>query len=209
MRATLRIHLCAALALCAALSLPAASQQAAPGGPTPEQSAPAAPARPTLVPNPGDPSTADEVVLASKPVAMMAGTSTWDEGFTNLKNAFRRIEEELTRAGIAPAGRPLTLFVETDDMSFRYQAMVPIPPQPEGRTSLTPEIRFGRTPEGKAYRFVHRDAYDDIDATYETITAYLDAKGIAVKDAFLEEYVTDLVDESDPNLEINIYVEPK
>jgi effector-binding domain-containing protein len=211
-------RLCAALAVTAALAAPAAAQTTAPGGTAPGAPAPPSPApasppsvagRPTLIPNPGDPSNADEVVLTSKPVAILSGTSTWDDGFQTLKNSFKRIEEELTRAGIAPAGRPLAQFVETDDMGFHYEAMIPIPPQPEGSTRLTPEIRFGKTPEGKAFRFVHKDAYEEIDSTYETITAYLDGKGIAVKDSFIEEYVTDLTEPSDPNLEINVFVEPK
>jgi effector-binding domain-containing protein len=218
-------RLCAALAVTAALTGPASAQSTAPVEPAPvappaapaqpaPDPAPSAPApsvanRPTLIPNPGDPSNADEVVLTSKPVAILSGMSTWDDGFQNLKNAFRKIEEELTRAGLAPAGRPLAQFVETDDMGFRYEAMIPIPPQPAGSTKLTPEIHFGKTPEGKAFRFVHKDPYEEIDSTYETITAYLDAKGIAVKDAFIEEYVTDLTDPTDPNLEINVFVEPK
>src|SRR3712207_7035507 len=49
---------------------------------------------------------------------------------------------------------------------------------PEGKTELTPEVKFGKTPEGKSFRFVHKDAYDEIDGTYETITAYLDIKEI-------------------------------
>jgi effector-binding domain-containing protein len=161
------------------------------------------------VPGPGDPANADEVTLPGKPAAVLSGTSTWDDGFTNLKNAFRKIEEELTRAAITPAGRPITVFLETDDLGFRYEAMIPIPQAPEGRATLTPEIRFGKTPEGKAFRFVHKDAYEDIDSTYETITAYLDAKSIVVKDAFIEEYVTDLTEATDPNLEVNIFVQPK
>ena len=147
-------------------------------------------------------------MLASKPVAVMSGTSTWDDGFNNLKGSFKRIEEELARAGIAPAGRPLALFVETDDMGFRYDAMIPIPAQPRAGGPF-PEIRFGKTPEGKAWRFVHKDPYDEINSTYETITAYLDAKGITVKDAFLEEYVTEMTDSADGSLELNIYVQPK
>ena len=57
---------------------------------------------PTLVPNPGDPVNVDEVALKGKPAAILSGTSTWDDGFTNLKNAFRKIEEELTRVGDFP-----------------------------------------------------------------------------------------------------------
>jgi effector-binding domain-containing protein len=182
----------------------AASAQGSPSVP-----APAAAGRPTLIPTPGDPVNVDEVTLPGKPAAVLVGQSTWDDGFQNLKNAFRKIEEELTRAAIAPAGRPLTVFVETEDLGFRYEAMIPIPAAPPGRATLTPEVRFGKTPEGKALRFVHKDTYEEIDSTYETIEAYLEAKGIAVKSAFVEEYVTDLTDAKDPNLEINVFVQPQ
>lgn len=194
-----------------------------PAGPAPETpppipvpAAPAAPAMPapsagirsTLVPSAGDPTDVDEVTLPGKPAAILSGTGTWDDGFKTLKNAFRKIEEELTRAAITPTGRPLTVFLQTDDLGFHYEAMIPIGEVPEGRTSLTPEIRFGKTPEGKALRFVHKDPYEEIDSTYETITAYLDAKGILAKDVFIEEYVTDLTDASE-EIEINVFVQPR
>jgi effector-binding domain-containing protein len=69
-------------------------------------------------------------------------------------------------------------------------------------------VRFARTPEGRAYHFVHKGPYDDIDSTYETITAYLDAKGILAKDVFIEEYATDFTTSAD-DLEINIFVQPR
>jgi effector-binding domain-containing protein len=183
------------------------AQSGAPPAATP--GSPATTARPTLVPTPGDPLDVAEVTLPGKPAAVLPGQSSWDEGFDNLKNAFARIESELGKAGIRPAGRPVTVFLETDDMGFRYEAMVPIERAPEGRPTLTPEIRFGRTPEGRAYHFVHKGPYDDIDSTYETITAYLDAKGILAKDVFIEEYVSDFTDSADDNLEINIFVQPR
>jgi len=164
---------------------------------------------PTLIPNPGDPTDVEEVVIPSKPVAILSGVSTWDEGFASLTNGFKKIEEELARAAISPAGRPLTVFLKTDDLGFQYEAMIPIAQVPAGRTTLTPEVRFGKTPEGRALRFVHKSSYEEIDDTYETITAYLDAKGVAVKDIFIEEYVTDLTDPADPNIEVNVFVQPK
>jgi effector-binding domain-containing protein len=179
---------------------------AAPAQTTP---APVTAGRSTLFPNPGDPTNVDEGVLVAKPTVVLQGTSTWDEGFTNLKNAFAKIETELKKAGIAPTGRPLTVFVHTDDAGFRYEAMIPIAQAPEGKSELTPEIKFGKTPEGKSFRFIHEDAYDEIDGTYETITAYLDAKDIVSKDVFIEEYVSDLTDAQDTNLKVNIYVQPK
>jgi effector-binding domain-containing protein len=179
---------------------------AAPASPAP---APSATARPTLIPTPGDPTGVEEVVLPGKPAAIVTGMSNWEDAFANLKGVFRKIEDSLARAGIAPAGKPLTVFVQTDDKGFRYEAMIPIAQVPEGKAELTPEIKFGKTPEGKAMRFVHKDAYDEIDGTYETITAYLDAKDIVAKDAFIEEYVSEMTEPSDTDLEINIYVQPK
>lgn len=190
-----------------------ATAQPAPATPTPP--APSSPApvqeagRTTLFPNPSDPTGVEEGVLVSKDTVMLAGISTWDEAYDNLKNAFTKIGDELKKAGIEPTGRPLTIFVDTDDNGFKYEAMVPIARVPEGKTELTPEIKFGRTPTGKSFRFVHKDAYDEIDGTYETITAYLDIKEIVAKDAFIEEYVSDFTDSQDTNFEVNIYVQPK
>jgi effector-binding domain-containing protein len=197
---------------------PAAPQAPATAQPIPATPAPAAPAGPgsaqqagrtTLFPNPSDATGVEEGVLVAKPAVVLNGISTWDEAFSNLKSAFTKIEDELKKAGIAPTGRPVTIFVDTDDNGFKYEAMVPIERVPEGKTELTPEIKFGKTPEGRSFRFVHKDAYDEIDGTYETITAYLDIKEIVAKDAFIEEYVSDFTDSQDTNFEVNIYVQPK
>jgi effector-binding domain-containing protein len=182
------------------------AQSGAPPAATPAP--PAATGRPPLVPSPGDPLDVKEVTLPGKPAAVLSGDSSWDEGFDNLKEAFTRLESELGRAGLKPAGRPVTVFLETDDAGFRYEAMLPIEGVPAGLL-LGPDMRFGRTPEGRAYHFVHKGPYDDIDTTYETITAYLDAKGILAKDVFIEEYVTDFTDSADDSLEINIFVQPR
>ncbi|WP_457089149.1 GyrI-like domain-containing protein [Microvirga sp. P5_D2] len=182
-----------------------AAPPATPATPAPAQQA----GRTTLFPNPSDPTGVEEGVLVSKPTIVFAGTSTWDDAFTNLKNTFAKLEDALKKANIEPTGRPLTIFVDTDDNGFKYEAMIPIAQVPEGKTELTPEIKFGKTPEGKSFRFVHKDAYDEIDGTYETITAYLDIKEIVAKDAFIEEYVTAFTDAQDTNFEVNIYVQPK
>ena len=87
----------------------------------------------------------------------------------------------------------------------------PIGQAPEGSRSseFGQGVKPGLSPAGASLRFTHVAPYDDIDSTYETITAYLEAKSVVVKDAFLEEYVSDLKDAGDPNLEINVYVQPR
>lgn len=197
-------------------SAPAPSAPA-PSAPAPTPSAPAPvgppaagqPPRQTLVERPGDPSDVDEVTLAGKPAVVVSGQSTWDKAVENLKASFGRLDAEMKRAGLAPLGRPIAVFTRTDDDGFRYDAMVPIAAAPEPAPSLSEGVRLGTTPAGKALRFVHKGAYDDIDQTYETITAYLDAKGVVVQDAFVEEYAADLKDGSDTGLEVNIFAMPK
>jgi len=187
--------------------------------PAPGQPLPPAPLQQqTGVPDPNstlagkgsDSSDVGEVVLAPKPVLMQSGQATWDQGFQKLSNSFKALRAEAQKSGLAVAGRPLSLFVETTDDGFRFEAMLPVAiPRGGQAPSLGPDFRMGTSPAGPALRFLHQAPYDDIDSTYETITAYLEAKSIVVKDAFLEEYVSELNDPGDPNLEINVYVQPK
>lgn len=163
----------------------------------------------TLAGKPGDPSDVDEVQLVPKPVLALSGQSSWDQGFQRLAESFRILREQASRSALSVAGRPLTLFIETDDNGFRFEAMLPVDRAPDGAVPLANGVRASTSPAGPSLRFVHTAPYDDIDSTYETITAYLEAKNIKVKDAFLEEYVTDLKDPGDPNLEINVYVQPQ
>ncbi|MGL4440437.1 MAG: GyrI-like domain-containing protein [Bosea sp. (in: a-proteobacteria)] len=162
----------------------------------------------TLAGKPGDPMNVDEVVLPQKPALVISGQTTWDKGFDILTETFRRLDAEATRLGLKVAGRPLTYFVETDDMGFRYDAILPVDRTPDVGTPGG-SIRSGQTPQGNALRFTHKGPYEDVDTTYEGITAYLDAKGVTVRDQFIEEYVNEPKDAADPNFEINIYVQPK
>lgn len=164
----------------------------------------------TLAPPPSDPSIPDTVDIAARPSAVLRAMSTWDDGYDNLNRAFQRLQEAMDKAGVKVTGRPISVFLETDDMGFRYEAQLPIEAAPATRPATLPQdIGFGSTPAGRAIRFVHRGPYDDIDSTYEAISAYLDSKGIEVKDAFTEEYVNAGTSAGDQALDLNIYVLPK
>ncbi|GJD31696.1 hypothetical protein PMNALOAF_2958 [Methylobacterium adhaesivum] len=185
-------------------SVPVPAQAGAAPSPTP-----AASARKTLVETPGDANDVDAVSLPAKPAAILAGRAKWEDAVPSLKAAFQRIEADLAKAGIMPTGRPLAVFAKTDDDGFQYDAMIPIAAMPDPKPAETDGLRFGTTPSGKALRFPHRGSYDEIDGTYETLTAYLDAKDVVVQDRFIEEYVTDLNDRADEKLDVNIYALPK
>jgi effector-binding domain-containing protein len=189
-----------------------------PAAPTPGPAAPTAPAptpspapsggdaaNATLGPPPADPGTPDELTVAPKAEAFIEGEGSWDEALKTIREAQKKVKDALGVAGVKVAGRPLTRFVKTSDDRFNYEVGYPIEAS-SSKPALPPEIKLGTTPSGAAVRFTHHGAYDDIDGTYEAITIDLDAKGIAVNDAFLEEYVNDVTDPADANLEIYIYV---
>lgn len=158
---------------------------------------------------PVDPSTPDEVVMASHPALIMKGQAKWDDGYAALGKAFDQLREQAKRLVLTETGYPVAVFVETDDQGFKYEAELPVSTLPSQRPADLPaDLRFGATPEGKAVRFVHRGAYDEIDSTYEAISAYVDVKGLEVKDTLIEEYIAMGNDPSDLAIEVHIYVQP-
>jgi effector-binding domain-containing protein len=182
-----------------------APAQAAPASPPAPQPAPPA-GQPPAATAPGDSSETQTLEVQPRSAAYIESKATWEEGFAAIKTALASVNAELAKAGIKPTARPIAVFTETDDASFHYRAMVPIEAIPAGKTSLTDTIKFGETPAGKAMKFEHRGSYNDIDSTYEAITAYLDEKGLEAQNLFYEEYLNDVASPEDPTLEVDIYV---
>jgi len=146
------------------------------------------------------------VEVAAHPVALLKGQAKWDEAFKTLSEAVEKVSAAVGKAGLVANGRPLAVFTETDDNGFHFEAMVPLAKAPEGKSKLADGVDIGASPAGKALKFQHRGAYDEIDTTYEAITAYLDEKGLDTKNLFIEEYLTDLKTGDETNLEVDVYV---
>jgi effector-binding domain-containing protein len=153
---------------------------------------------------PGDASIAT-VELPPRLVARTTGKAEWASGFKSIIAAITTVEGAITSAGMTQTGRPFVVFLSTDDTSFEFEAMVPIAEIPQG-SGLTDHVKIGQSPPGRAIKFLHRGAYDDIDSTYDLITALLDEKGLEAQNVFIEEYLTDTKEADDPNLEADIYV---
>jgi effector-binding domain-containing protein len=224
--ALIRFAVASFLAAAAAMASHAGfAQQATPAAPAPAapSTAPAKPAEaPSATTNPapatpgaaqpaepapsGEASTGETVDLPLRPFAYVEGKADKDEIYSAILNSLSTVKREMDKANLAPAGRPLAVFVESDDTGFTYHAGYPLSAAPEGKSSLSDSVKIGQTPSGKAMRFEHQGAYGDIDATYDAITAYLDDKGIDAQDTFVEEYANDVKDPDDPTLQVNIYV---
>ena len=146
------------------------------------------------------------VEMRARPTVALAGSAEWDEGMRTLADAMEKLRVEMAKAGLEPAGKPFAVFVETDDKGFRFEAMVPLAALPEPAPSLSNGLRIATSPTGKTMKFEHRGSYDEIDTTYEAITAYLDEKGLEAQNLFLEEYLSLPKTSDEDGAQVDIYV---
>ena len=137
----------------------------------------------------------------------LKGHSKWDTAFETLVDAFKSLHEYLDKQNIKPTGPAFTVYTQTDDTGFSYQAALPVAESPKDPPKG--DIAVGPAPSGKAYKFVHRGSYDAMDTTYEAITNYLDDKQLEAKDLFIEEYTTDPVKSDPDKLVVNVFVPVK
>ncbi|MBH5369259.1 GyrI-like domain-containing protein [Bradyrhizobium glycinis] len=191
---------------------PAASASPAPAAtPSPAASASPSPAPPAPPPaaaaTPAPVQTADpfglETILEPKKVVMVKGTANWDAAFDTLIDAFKALNTFLDKQGIKPSGNSMIVYTSTDDTGFTFLAEIPVDQDPK---NLSKDMSIGKSPEGKALKFVHRGSYDNMDNTYEAITNHLDDKRLEAKDTFIEEYLTDPLKTAEDKLVINVFV---
>ena len=143
-------------------------------------------------------------MLAGKTVVIMKGTATWDAAFDTITSTLKTLQGALDKQSIKAAGPSLIVYTSTDDTGFVFQAEIPVAEAP--KSSLGKDISTGKSPEGKALKFVHRGSYDNMDNTYEAITNHLEEKKLEAKDSFIEEYMTDPLKTAEDKLVINVYV---
>jgi effector-binding domain-containing protein len=194
---------------------PAASASPSPAtsspatSPSPAASASPSPAAPppAAAANPAPVQTADpfgqEATLEPKKVVMVKGTANWDSAFDTLIDAFKALNTLLDKQGIKQAGNSMIVYTSTDDTGFTFLAEIPVEQDPK---NLPKDMSVGKSPEGKALKFVHRGSYDNMDNTYEAITNHLDDKKLEAKDTFIEEYLTDPLKTAEDKLVINVFV---
>ena len=180
---------------------PVASPAAPPAAPPATAQTPAVPPAPAPVQT-ADP-FGEQITLEAKKVVIFKGTATWDSAFDTLIDSFKALTALLDKQGIKPSGNSIIVYTSTDDSGFTFLAEIPVEQDPK---NLTKDMSMGKSPDGKALKFVHRGSYDNMDNTYEAITNHLDEKKLEAKDTFIEEYMTDPLKTAEDKLVINVYV---
>jgi effector-binding domain-containing protein len=145
----------------------------------------------------------EQITLEPKTVVIIKGNANWDSAFDTLIDSFKTLSGLLDKQGIKPTGNAMIVYTSTDDTGFTYLAEIPVDQDPK---NLTKAMSMGKSPDGKALKFIHRGSYDNMDNTYEAITNHLDDKKLEAKDTFIEEYITDPLKTAEDKLVINVYV---
>lgn len=146
------------------------------------------------------------VELAARPALTLKGEAPLDDAQKAIADALDKLNAAAAKAGVKLSGKPIAVFSETSEKAIRFEAMLPLEKAPEGKGKLEGGVEVGATPAGKALKFEHRGPYEDIESTYEAITAFLDEKGLDTKDGFIEEYLSNLADTEDEEGEVDIYI---
>jgi effector-binding domain-containing protein len=198
----------AALALGAAAA-PGAAQTPPPAPPAAAATPPAAatPAAPT---KPAAPPVADAslqaIMVAARPALVLHSSANWEEGYAKIREGVEKLRAAAQKAGLKVNGDGMAAFTETDDAGFKFDALLPVEAAADAKPALPEGVLLGATPAGKALKFTHTGSYDDIDTTYDAITAYLDEKDLEATNVYLEDYVAEGKDAADQSLKADIYV---
>ena len=200
--------LLAGLCLVLSTALAAAQQPAAPPAETKpsEQMPPMPPPAAEPSPSPLKPGDAFglEVQLPERTMLYLKGHTNWDVAFDTLVESFKTLKAYMDKEGIKANGSAMTVYTQTDETGFSFEAAYPIAQAPANPPKG--DIGVGPTPSGKALKFVHRGSYDAMDTTYEAITNFLDDRQLDANDFFIEEYTTDPLTSNQDKLVIDIFV---
>ncbi len=164
----------------------------------------AAPAAPTPPPPAED--TLKTLDIAPRPALVLHAQATWEEGYAKIHDSLAKLRAAAQKAGLKTVDQPLAAFTDTDEAGFKFDALLPVEADANAKPALDAGIVLGQTPGGKAIKFAHTGAYDDIDSTYDAVTNYLDEKGLEATNVYLEDYRVEGKDSGDQALRIDIYV---
>ena len=62
------------------------------------------------------------MTLPERTIVYLKGHTNWDTAFDTLVDAFKSLQEYLDKQGVKPAGPAMTIYTQTDDTGFSFQA---------------------------------------------------------------------------------------
>lgn len=151
----------------------------------------------------------DQVKLVSQAAATEHVQGTLEEAATLLPRVIDQLKEKVGKAGLSPAGPPLTVYTSIDDNNFVADIMVPL--AAEAPAGAAGDLKFARTPSGKALRIVHRGPLETIEDTYNELETFVEDKNIDLIEPTIEieRYLTNPAITAPTDMVTEVYVPVK
>ena len=146
----------------------------------------------------------EEVTLVENTVVYVSSSGVWDSAFETIVGGFKTVYDAMAKQGLQASGSPMTIYTATDDTGFQFRAALPVAQVPT--MPADSGLKVGKSPAGKALRFVHRGSHDSMDTTFELISNYLDEKQLKARDVFVEQYIKDPITTPQDDLVIEVYI---
>ena len=138
----------------------------------------------------------DEVIMADgqQPESIAASLSI----------AFSEMSSFMAANDLLLDGQPLAINRGGGEKGYELWAAIPVPintEQPNER------IRLGNMPAGRAARIVHLGSYENMAASYQKLTAYMDVHGLNQGAVSWEHYLSGLSDPDSGDQVTHIYIQ--
>jgi effector-binding domain-containing protein len=139
-----------------------------------------------------------EARLAIQMIVYLDDVAPGGNAFDAILNGLTKIYSFLEKEAVPPTGPAMTIYTPNE-----VRLAVPVGKTPRG---LPQGLSVGKSPEGKALKFVHRGSYDSLEETIEALTDQFEQKGLEAPNVLVEVYLTDPRTTRPDKLVIEIYV---
>ena len=78
---------------------------------------------------------AEDTTLTAKTIIYVKGSGVWDSAFDTISGSFKKLKAYIDKEGLKTDGPPMTIFTQTDDTGFQFQAAVPIAGPPKKKSA--------------------------------------------------------------------------
>ncbi len=131
----------------------------------------------------------DEVTLAAVPALSTRLTGDTRRLQDLVAKRLREMAKSLNEAGIIPSGPAMAVFDQLANTNFSVEIMIPLSERP---ATIPQGLGLTTTPYGQAVRIIHHGDYDDIDATYDELSSFIEDRDIAIEDVVIERYMGEI-----------------
>ena len=107
---------------------------------------------------------------------------------SSLASAYQEITAFMTENGIEMAAQPMAITRVREQQGYDFEAAIPVVLKDVPSTG---RIHFGRSPAGRALLVIHRGPYDRMAPSYEKLSAWAAAHGLAEGRVSWEQYISD------------------